>query len=85
MVLQRGAQAGDALVHALELVGPLLAPEGVVVAKHFWRDAPPAQPGLLASVRVRRFGETALTFYRRPTAAPAERDERREREEAGES
>lgn len=55
----------DALVRALELVGPHLAPDGVVVAKHFWRDRPPAMIGLLASERERRFGETALTFYRR--------------------
>ena len=40
-------------------------PDGRVVAKHFWRDAPPARVGLLASERERRFGETALTFYRR--------------------
>ena len=39
-------------------------PDARVVAKHFWRDAPPARIGLLASERVRRFGETALTFYR---------------------
>jgi 16S rRNA (guanine(966)-N(2))-methyltransferase RsmD len=49
----------------LEALGPLLAPGGRVVAKHFWRDAPPATVGLLASERERRFGETALTFYRR--------------------
>jgi 16S rRNA (guanine(966)-N(2))-methyltransferase RsmD len=54
-----------ALAAALEAIGPLLAPAGRVVAKHFWRDAPPAAVGLLASERVRRFGETALTFYRR--------------------
>lgn len=36
-----------------------------VVAKHFWRDRPPDRIGLLASERDRRFGETALTFYRR--------------------
>lgn len=36
-----------------------------VVAKHFWRDRPPERIGLLASERERRFGETALTFYRR--------------------
>lgn len=65
----------DALAHALEAAGSLLAPHGVVVAKHFWRDAPPAQPGLLASVRERRFGETALTFYRRRDVAPSEREE----------
>jgi 16S rRNA (guanine966-N2)-methyltransferase len=65
----------DALARALELIGPYLAPGGVVVAKHFWRDAPPAGPGLLASVRERRFGETALTFYRRRDEAPPEREE----------
>lgn len=54
-----------ALTAALEAVGPLLAPAARVVAKHFWRDAPPARIGLLASDRERRFGETALTFYRR--------------------
>ena len=44
---------------------PLLSPAAWVVAKHFWRTPPPAAVGLLASVRTRRFGETALTFYRR--------------------
>ena len=44
---------------------PRLAPGARVVAKHFWRDPPPAAVGLLASERERRFGETALTFYRR--------------------
>lgn len=42
-----------------------LAPCARVVAKHFWRFQPPAKVGLLASERERRFGETALTFYRR--------------------
>lgn len=62
-----------ALEAALEAVGPLLAPTARVVAKHFWRDAPPARIGLLASERKRRFGETALTFYRLAgtTAEPA--------------
>lgn len=35
-----------------------------VVAKHFWRDEPPPEIGLLASDRAKRFGETTLTFYR---------------------
>jgi 16S rRNA (guanine966-N2)-methyltransferase len=52
------------LVVALEFLEPLLAPDARVVAKHFWRDTPPARIGLLASERERRFGETALTFYR---------------------
>ncbi len=62
----------DALTHALQLVEPVLAQGGVVVAKHFWRDAPPARVGLLASVRDRRFGETALTFYRRQHSEEAD-------------
>jgi 16S rRNA (guanine966-N2)-methyltransferase len=53
-----------ALGRALELVGAHVRPGGRVVAKHFWRDVPPVEIGLLASERVRRFGETALTFYR---------------------
>jgi 16S rRNA (guanine966-N2)-methyltransferase len=48
-----------------ESAGDLLAPEATIVAKHFWRTAPPARIGLLRSVRERRFGETTLTFYRR--------------------
>jgi 16S rRNA (guanine966-N2)-methyltransferase len=61
---------------ALEVLGAIgaeasadaiLSSEAVVVAKHFWRDAPPETVGLLASTRTRRFGETALTFYRRPS------------------
>jgi 16S rRNA (guanine(966)-N(2))-methyltransferase RsmD len=54
-----------ALTGALEALTPYLAPGARVVAKHFWRNAPPAHVGLLASERERRFGETALTFYRR--------------------
>ncbi len=53
-----------ALTTALERLGPLLTPGARVVAKHFWRTTPPARVGLLASERERRFGETALTFYR---------------------
>lgn len=62
-----------ALEAALVAVGPLVVPGARVVAKHFWREAPPPAVGLLASERVRRFGETALTFYRRSAdpAAPA--------------
>ncbi len=52
------------MTSALASVGGLVAPGAQVVAKHFWRDAPPARVGLLASERERRFGETALTFYR---------------------
>jgi 16S rRNA (guanine966-N2)-methyltransferase len=57
-----------ALLRALELCGTLVIGGGIVVAKHFWRDAPPAHVGMLASERERRFGETSLTFYRRVEA-----------------
>jgi 16S rRNA (guanine966-N2)-methyltransferase len=62
---------------ALSLLGdparPLVAETGIVVAKHFWRSSPPERVGLLASGRVRRFGETALTFYQRlPEGAEGE-------------
>jgi 16S rRNA (guanine966-N2)-methyltransferase len=47
-----------------------LRDDAVVVAKHFWRDAPPERVGDLLRNRVRRFGETALSFYRRAVDAP---------------
>jgi 16S rRNA (guanine966-N2)-methyltransferase len=43
--------------------GVVLAEDGVVVAKPFWKD-PPGENRLLRSVRQERFGETALSFYR---------------------
>ena len=55
-----------------DAVPAVLSPDGVVIAKHFWRTGPPAEVGLLASRRERRFGDTALTFYRRRAAAGAE-------------
>jgi 16S rRNA (guanine966-N2)-methyltransferase len=55
----------EVLADVLEALGPHLAPGARVVAKHFWRTGPPGEVGLLASERERRFGETALTFYRR--------------------
>ena len=58
----------DLLARVLERLGAAEAPLGPgarVVAKHFWRDRPPDRIGMLAAERDRRFGETALTFYRR--------------------
>jgi len=62
----------DLLARVLAALGAPDAPltSGArIVAKHFWRDRPPDRIGLLASERDRRFGETALTFYRRTTIA----------------
>ena len=58
----------ELLGRILEILGAPTAPlaSGArVVAKHFWRDRPPERIGMLAAERDRRFGETALTFYRR--------------------
>lgn len=38
-----------------------------VIAKHFWRDEPPPRGGSLRLDRVKRFGETTLSFYRLET------------------
>lgn len=65
----------EAMARALELVGPVVAPGGRVVAKHFWRTPPPARVGMLATERERRFGETALTFYRRLAPGDEEAEE----------
>jgi 16S rRNA (guanine966-N2)-methyltransferase len=64
-----------ALQGVLERLGAPATPipeGGRVVAKHFWREGPSRQIGLLASERVERFGETALTFYRRRRSPPEE-------------
>jgi 16S rRNA (guanine966-N2)-methyltransferase len=65
----------DALRASLERLGEpthaWLDADAVVAAKHFWKDAPPDHVGELERVRERRFGETALSVYRRhiePTA-----------------
>ena len=69
VVLDPPYPQGADLVTALERLG---RPEGgwldddaVVVAKHFWKDAPPDRIGALVRRRDRRFGETALSVYRR--------------------
>ncbi|HEX5014174.1 MAG TPA: 16S rRNA (guanine(966)-N(2))-methyltransferase RsmD, partial [Candidatus Limnocylindrales bacterium] len=63
----------ELLARVLERLGAAdapLRPGARVVAKHFWRDRPPDRIGMLAAERDRRFGETALTFYRRQEAQP---------------
>ena len=61
------AQVAD-LSAALERLGATEAgwidDQAVVVAKHFWKEAPPEHSGRLVRVRERRFGETALSVYR---------------------
>lgn len=56
----------EAALESISAAGPgaILESDGVVVAKHFSKTLPPARIGLLRSARVRRFGETTLTFLR---------------------
>jgi 16S rRNA (guanine966-N2)-methyltransferase len=64
----------ETLARVLDRLGAPDAPltaDARVVAKHFWRDRPPERIGMLAAERERRFGETALTFYRREGAETA--------------
>lgn len=61
----------ELLRRVLGILGAAAAPlsaDARVIAKHFWRDRPPEQVGMLAIERERRFGETALTFYRRTSS-----------------
>jgi len=53
--------------------GPLREGATVVVTAH-WREAPRDEVGLLRSTRVRRFGETAITLYRRDRGGVAAAD-----------
>ena len=68
----------ELLTRVLEILGAGGAPlsDGArVVAKHFWRDRPADRIGRLAHERDRRFGETALTFYRRTGSPPPASEE----------
>lgn len=53
-----------ALAHLGDPALGWLRDDAIVIAKHFWKDAPPAVAGTLRAVRDRRFGETALRHYR---------------------
>ncbi|OGK84385.1 MAG: 16S rRNA (guanine(966)-N(2))-methyltransferase RsmD [Candidatus Rokubacteria bacterium GWC2_70_24] len=46
--------------------GACLLPEAVVVLQHATKASPASALGVLAAWKTRRFGETTLTFFRRP-------------------
>jgi 16S rRNA (guanine966-N2)-methyltransferase len=60
----------DSLVRLADPSAAWLDGGALVVAKHFWKTPPPESVGGLVLSRVRRFGETALSVYRRD-AVPA--------------
>jgi len=53
-----------AILAPLQRLAEQMALGGTVVVKHFWRTPVPEPTGLV-QVRVRRFGETTLTFLER--------------------
>ena len=60
------------LVRVLEGVGPVVRAGGVVVSKHFWRDAPPAAhraASIRARAALRRDGADVLPAQRGPEEA----------------
>lgn len=62
------AHGADLLATLERLASPATAwldGAALVVAKHFWKAAPPERVGRLERRRERRFGETALSVYRR--------------------
>jgi 16S rRNA (guanine966-N2)-methyltransferase len=61
----------DAILARLGRPESALAAGATVVVTAHWRDLPADTVGLLRSTRVRRFGETAITFYRRDAGAVA--------------
>ena len=62
-------QTGE-LDKALDLIDrkQLLAPSGLAIAEHEWRHAPDDNVGSLALFDRRRYGQTAVSFYRRSEA-----------------
>jgi 16S rRNA (guanine966-N2)-methyltransferase len=68
------AQVDDLLASLERLAAPgsgWLDEAALVVAKHFWKVPPPDRVGGLARIRERRFGETALSVYRRASETAA--------------
>lgn len=64
----------DAILAGLAAPGGPLRDGATVLVTAYWREPPPAQIGLLRSTRVRRFGETAVTIYRREAGGIADAD-----------
>jgi 16S rRNA (guanine966-N2)-methyltransferase len=64
----------DAILAGLAGAGGPLRPGATVLVTAYWREPPPAAIGLLRSTRVRRFGETAVTIYRREAGGTTDED-----------
>jgi 16S rRNA G966 N2-methylase RsmD len=64
----------DAILGCLAAADGPLRDGATVLATAHWREPAPDGIGLLRSTRVRRFGETAVTIYRRQAGGTADAD-----------
>jgi 16S rRNA (guanine(966)-N(2))-methyltransferase RsmD len=64
----------DAILAILGAADGPLREDATVIATAYWRETPPDEVGLLRSTRVRRFGETVITLYRRDQGGVAAAD-----------
>jgi 16S rRNA (guanine966-N2)-methyltransferase len=64
----------DAILTLLGAADAPLRPGATILVTAHWREPPPLEIGLLRSTRVRRFGETAITIYRREGGRVADAD-----------
>lgn len=64
----------DAILAILGASDGPLCEDATVIVTAYWRDTPRDEVGLLRSTRVRRFGETAITLYRRDQGRVAAAD-----------
>ena len=55
----------NAYVELLETVAPLLAPDGEVAVEHSSRRELAIEVGALTRIDVRKYGESAISFYRK--------------------
>jgi len=64
----------DAILATLGAADGPLREDGTVIVTAHWRETPRDEVGLLRSSRVRRFGETVITLYRRDQGGVAAAD-----------
>jgi 16S rRNA (guanine966-N2)-methyltransferase len=67
----RAGELSDSLDRLADDAAGWLDGSALVAAKHFWKTPPPERLGRLVRSRTRRFGETALSVYRRAAEAAA--------------
>ncbi len=55
----------DYYIEALELAGDIMNPDGIVITEHARRDSMPESIGTLIKEKVKKYGNTAISIYRK--------------------